>query len=48
MNIASFEVVHVVESTRGVAVVLVDRAMVVVFRGGLIARGFRPSVQALS
>jgi len=48
VNIASFEVVHVVESTRGVAVVLVDRAMVDVFRGGLIARGFRPSVQALS
>ena len=48
VNIASFEVVHVVESTRGVAVVLVDRAMVDVFHGGLIARGFRPSVQALS
>ena len=48
VNIASFEVVHVVESNRGVAVVLVDQAMVDVFRGGLIARGFRPSVQALS
>jgi prephenate dehydrogenase len=48
VNIASFEVVHVVESTRGVAVVLVDRAMVELFRGGLLARGFRPSVQPLS
>jgi prephenate dehydrogenase len=48
VNIASFEVVHVVESTRGVAVVLVDRSMVDVFRGGLLARGFRPSVQLLS
>ena len=48
VNIASFEVVHVVESNRGVAVVLVDQSMVDVFRGGLIARGFRPSVQALS
>ena len=48
VNIASFEVVHVVESTRGVAVVLVDRAMVELFRGGLLARGFRPAVQALS
>jgi prephenate dehydrogenase len=48
VNIASFEVVHVVESNRGVAVVLVDQAMVDVFRGGLIARGFRPSIQALS
>ena len=48
VNIASFEGVHVVESTRGVAVVLVDRAMVELFRGGLLARGFRPAVQALS
>lgn len=48
VNIASFEVVHVAESTRGVAVVLVDRAMVELFRGGLLARGFRPAVQPLS
>jgi prephenate dehydrogenase len=48
VNIASFEVVHVAESTRGVVVVLVDRAMVELFRGGLLARGFRPAVQVLS
>jgi prephenate dehydrogenase len=48
VNIASFEVVHVAESTRGVVVVLVDRAMVELFRGGLLARGFRPAVQPLS
>ncbi len=48
VNIASFEVVHVAESNRGVLVVLLDQAMVDVFRGGLIARGFRPAVQALS
>jgi prephenate dehydrogenase len=48
VNIASFEVVHIAESTRGVAVVLVDRAMVELFRGGLLARGFRPAVQPLS
>ena len=48
VNIASFEVVHVAESTRGVAVVLIDRAMVELFRGGLLARGFRPAVQPLS
>ena len=48
VNIANFEVVHVAESNRGVAVVLVDRAKAEVFRGGLIARGFRPAVQALS
>jgi prephenate dehydrogenase len=48
VNIASFEVVHVAESNRGVAVVLVDRAVVELFRGGLLARGFRPAVQPLS
>jgi prephenate dehydrogenase len=48
VNIANFEVVHVAERNRGVAVVLVDEAHAEVFRGGLIARGFRPSVQALT
>ncbi len=48
VNIASFEVVHVAESTRGVAVVLVDTALVELFRGGLLARGFKPAVQPLS
>ena len=48
VNIPSFEVVHVAESTRGVAVLLIDRSLSDTFRGGLIARGFRPAVQALS
>lgn len=48
VNIANFEVVHVAESNRGTAVVLVDQGHAEVFRGGLIARGFRPFVQALS
>jgi prephenate dehydrogenase len=48
VNIANFEVVHVAESNRGVAVVLIDDTKSEIFRGGLIARGFRPSVQALS
>ena len=48
VNIANFEVVHVAESNRGVAVVLIDSTKSEIFRGGLIARGFRPSVQALS
>jgi prephenate dehydrogenase len=48
VNIADFEVAHVAESNRGIAVVLVDRASVERFRGGLVARGFRPAVQALS
>lgn len=48
VNIASFEVVHYAESNRGVAVVLVDAAMSDLFRGGLLARGFRPAVQRLA
>jgi prephenate dehydrogenase len=47
VNIASFEVVHSAEGERGVAVVLVDAAMADLYRGGLLARGFRPSVQRL-
>ena len=47
VNISSFEVVHSVEGDRGVAVVLVDLASADLYRGGLMARGFRPSVQRL-
>jgi prephenate dehydrogenase len=47
VNIANFEVVHMPESNRGVAVVLVDAAASDVFRGGLIARGFKPAVTPL-
>lgn len=47
VNIASFEVVHSVEGNRGVAVVLVDVATADLFRGGLMARGYRPAVQRL-
>jgi prephenate dehydrogenase len=48
VNISSFEVVHSVEGNRGVAVVLVDAAMAELYRGGLMARGYRPAVQRLS
>lgn len=48
VNIASFEVVHNVEGDRGVAVVLVDSSSADIFRGGLLARGFRPAVQRLA
>jgi prephenate dehydrogenase len=48
VNVASFEVVHHAEGNRGVAVVLVDVARAELYKGGLIARGFRPSVQRLS
>lgn len=47
VNIASFEVVHSTEGERGVALVLVDATMADVFRGGLLARGYRPAVQRL-
>jgi prephenate dehydrogenase len=47
VNIASFEVVHSVEG-RGVAVVLVDAATSELYRGGLMARGYRPALQRLS
>lgn len=48
VNIANFEVVHSAEGTRGVAVVLIDTTAVDLYRGGLVARGFRPSVHQLS
>ena len=47
VNIANFEVVHSAEGSRGIAVVLVDAQTAEVYRGGLIARGYRPSVQRL-
>jgi prephenate dehydrogenase len=48
VNISSFEVVHSVEGNRGVAVVLVDANVAELYRGGLLARGYRPAVQRLS
>jgi prephenate dehydrogenase len=47
VNIASFEVVHSLEGTRGIAIVLVDAATAELYRGGLMARGYRPAVQRL-
>jgi prephenate dehydrogenase len=44
VNTANFEVVHSVEGDRGVLVMVVDATSVDVFRGGLIARGFKPAV----
>jgi prephenate dehydrogenase len=48
VNIDSFEVVHSVEGNRGVAVVLVDAEKMELYRGGLLARGFKPAAQRLS
>jgi prephenate dehydrogenase len=47
VNIASFEVVHSMEGTRGIAVMLVDASTADLYRGGLLARGYRPAVQRL-
>lgn len=47
VNIANFEVVHMAEG-KGVAVVLIDAASADVFRGGLLARGFKPAVTPLA
>jgi prephenate dehydrogenase len=48
VSIANFEVVHMAESNRGVAVMLVDAANSELFRGGLLARGFKPAVTPLA
>jgi prephenate dehydrogenase len=47
VNISDFEVFHSAEGTRGVLIALIDASMSDLFRGGLLARGFRPSVRRL-
>ena len=47
VNLYDFEVFHSAESAKGVLIVLVDATASELFRGGLIARGFRPSVRRL-
>ena len=48
VNIHDFEVVHSVEGDRGIMVLVVRADHVDMFRGGLMARGYRPAVQKLS
>lgn len=48
VNVFDFEVVHSVEGDRGVMVMVVDNSQTELFRGGLMAREFRPAVQRLS
>ncbi|MGE0880590.1 MAG: prephenate dehydrogenase/arogenate dehydrogenase family protein [Acidimicrobiia bacterium] len=48
VNIADIEVAHSAEGDRGVLIVLVESAKTDLFRGGLLARGYRPAVQRLS
>lgn len=45
VNVANFEVAHSAEGSRGVLVMVVEVASRDLFRGGLIARGFKPVVQ---
>jgi prephenate dehydrogenase len=48
VNIGDIEVAHSAEGTRGVLILLVDAGAADLFRGGLIARGYRPAVARLS
>ena len=48
VNVYDFEVVHSVEGDRGVMVTVIRAEHADIFRGGLLARGFRPAVQPLT
>jgi len=48
VNIYDFEIVHSVEGDRGVMVIVIREEHADTFRGGLLARGFRPGIQPLS
>jgi prephenate dehydrogenase len=48
VDVVDFEVAHSAEGTRGVLVAIIERKNSDLFRGGLIARGFHPSVHPLS
>ena len=47
VNVADFEVYHSAEGDRGIMILLIEATNGELFRGGLIARGFRPSVRRL-
>lgn len=48
VNIYDLEIAHSTEGPRGVIVVIVETAMTERFQGGLMALGYRPSVQTLA
>ncbi len=48
VNIFDFEVVHSLEGDRGIIVMVVDNHQVDLFKGGLLARTFRPAINRLS
>ena len=47
VNVADFEVYHSAEGDRGIMILLIEAASGELFRGGLIARGFRPNMRRL-
>ena len=48
MNIFDLEIAHSAEGPTGVIVLLVDADVADRLRGGLLARGYRPSIRNLS
>ena len=48
VNIFDLEIAHSAEGPTGVIVLLVDAAVADRFRGGLLARGYRPSIRPLT
>ncbi len=44
VNIVDLEIAHSTEGPQGVLVLLIESAAVDLFRGGLVARGYRPAV----
>jgi prephenate dehydrogenase len=47
VNVYDFEVFHSAEGDKGVLIMVVETSATDLFRGGLIARGFRPGVRRL-
>jgi prephenate dehydrogenase len=47
VNISDFEVMHSAEGDKGVLFLLIEAGLSDLFRGGLLARGFRPGVRRL-
>jgi prephenate dehydrogenase len=48
VNILDLEIAHSAEGDRGVLILVVDAKAADLLRGGLVARGFRPSVHSLA
>jgi prephenate dehydrogenase len=47
VNIEDLEIAHSAEGARGVLLLVVDAGSSDLVRGALLARGYRPSVQAI-